>query len=328
MAGGKQFVIISNTKDDQKRALKKGITDFNNKITTTQKTIDSLNKILDSLQIVMDTSQNDSLKQKIEIIKNQIKNDSSLIIALKKGINDINNELKDLDNDTINTQKRKNNSIDKLNKTKSAFEAHWGGIEFGLNSFILDRKYLINNTSNILAPNLGNSYNVNINLFESEFGITKFMGIVTGIGIQFHNFDYSDFPYYSENEYLIYTDSLHSSYDNLGKIRHIKLKYVNFTIPLITEIQFNNTGDIYINLGGYIALRTFAKLKFIYSVDDKRTVLKYNIDKMLNPFEYGVSVRFGIKKIQLYSQYSLVPLLKNQANPYINPITVGLRLNL
>ncbi len=332
MTGDKQILIIKESKENQKQALKGGITDFKQKIQQTQKQIDSLQIVLNKLQAQLDTTSNSENRQKIENkiaeIKTNIALKKEFIDALKKGIEDINHELADMEKDSL-----KNNHEQKLKKfkqyknkfVKKNFNSHWGGFEIGLNTLLLPNYKFINNTNSPLAPNLGSSLTFNFNFMEVNFKITKFWGLTSGFGLQFHHLTYSDFPVFDSNNYQLFLDSMLSQNNNIGQLKKVKLKYMNFIIPLLTEIQFDSKGNFYISAGGYVGIRTCQRIKYYYNINGKNSNIKIDLDNMFNPITYGLSAKLGLKDLEFFADYSLVPLFKNPNNPELYPIDFGIR---
>ncbi len=340
LAGDKQIIIISNNKNDQLKDLEQGIDEFEQKINTFQFKIDSLQKIIDSLSEQIDDTSISSagaIKDSISHIASQIEDYQKFINALQKGIVDIQNQISEI-------QEEINSSDDSLNydiykyfekkdkepkkfKLKRKFRGHWGGLELGLSNFYnADNKILLNQTD-VFSPNLTSSYNVNLNLLESNVKITSFFGLVTGLGFKFDRYAYSDFPYFDNETYVFNTDSMHSAYDNNGTIQKIIMKTTTIRIPLLVEIQFNKKRSIYINAGAYAGLMSNAKLKFVYDVSGKRVVLKQSLDNMVSQVNYGITTRIGLDKVQFYVDYSLTPVFKNPENPQLYQASAGLRIS-
>jgi prefoldin subunit 5 len=335
MAGNQQILIITNRKSDQIKNLQRGSEQFKLKINQFQKKIDSLQKEIDSLSTLMDTVQNDSLKKifknEIQNWQNDIQNYRKFIAALKKGILDIQKQIQEL-NKQLESQESKD-SIKILKRKrllrKRKFIAHWSGLEIGLNSFF-DQNYnpIIFDDNNLFKPNLGSSINVNFNFFEQKLPLTKFCGFVTGLSFSWLNYKYQDFPYYNISTKMFYPDSLHSQFDQTGKIQKIVLKNFSFRIPLLFEIQIpfgaNPKNLFYINAGAFGSINISSKVKYVYTVNNNKIKVKDNIYSLTYPLSYGITGRIGIGRLQFYSDVYLVPLLKTADNyPIIYPVTFG-----
>ncbi len=328
--GDKQILIIKNSVENQKKALQGGISDFQQKIEENKRQIDSLKLQLNKLQAQLDTTTDPNsqqrLKEQIEKIKNEIALKKEFIDALEKGIEDINNQLSEMEKDSISnkyTHKPKKYKYHLYIRKK--FNSHLSGFEIGLNTFLLPNNSIINNTNSPLAPNLGSSWTFNINFMEVNFKITRFWGLASGFGLQFHHYTYSDFPVFDTQNYQLFLDSMLSENNNIGQLKKVKLKYMNFIIPLITEIQFDSKGDYYINAGGYVGLRTCQRIKNYYNINGKNSNIKIDIDNMFTPITYGLSAKIGFKNLEFFADYSLVPIFKNPDNPTLYPVSFGIR---
>ncbi len=330
LAGDREILIITNTKEDQEQNLRSGIDEFNALIEQKQAEIDSIDRVIDSLKNILDTLTDKDLSAQIEQLKKQIQEDKKFIEALKMGIEDIEAQLDELEQQAeVETKPEEPQDTEIITKTKKKkFVGHWGGIELGLNSFLTPDNQLINSTDNILAPSLYTSFEVNLNCFKSKLPVTSFFGLVTGFGFKFNNYKYKDFPYYDSQTYILALDSLHSEYDQNGEIDKIVLKTTTLRVPILAEIQFDRNGKYYISAGGYIGLVTNNKLKFVYIVNGKKVVTKHSINPMINPVAYGLTARIGFDKIQFYADLSLSQLFKSPDNPVIYPASLGLRLKI
>ena len=335
-SGDKTIIIVSKAKKSDQSDLEYGIKTFEDKIDQYEKKIDSLEQLIDSLTEditgINDTVPNE-LNSRLEDLRKQEAEYRKMIAALEKGISDIEKQLEEMNEEIeTETQSEQDNQEKIITVRHSAkkFKGHWKGFEFGPNSFLTANQALINE-SNIssLAPELNKSFEFSFNFLEGNVRIFNFLGIVSGLGLQWNNYKYATFPTYS-SDYILNLDSLYPITQPDGSVlKQISLKTIYLNVPLLLEIQFpfGSSNNFYINFGGYAGLNISSKLKYIYDLSGNKIKSKENVSKMIKPYHYGLTARIGIDQIQLYANYNLSPIFSNTQNPVLYPLSVGLRMN-
>ncbi len=332
-SGDKTIIIVSKSKKSDQSDLEFGKKTFEDKINQYESKIDSLDELIDSLSSVLDQTSDTLLEKQLQQLKNQQEEYKKMIAALEKGIKDIEQQIQDLDEQQEQAPKKDEENEEKTTTRRhrsKKFKGHWGGIEFGPNSFLTTNQTLIDQT-NIpeLAPELNKSFEFNFNFMEGNVKIFNFFGLVSGIGLQWNNYKYETFPTYSSS-YVLNLDSLYPITQPDGSIiKQVALKTMYINIPLLVELQFpfGSSNKFYINAGAYAGLNVYSKLKFIYSLSGNKIKSKENIAKMVMPYHYGLTARIGIDQIQLYANYSLSPIFRDAQNPQLYPVSVGLHIN-
>lgn len=338
LSGDKTIIIVSKGEKSDMSDLEFGKKTFENKIEKYQKSIDSLDNIIDSLTGQLDGA-NDSvaalLQKHIDEMKAQQQEYQKMIDALEKGIKDIEKQMESMEKEENDTQKYayndNENNQEKITKKKSSrkFKGHWAGLEFGPNSFLTPDRKLINNTRSPLAPTFNKSFEFSFNFLEGNIKIFNFLGIVSGLGLQWNNYKYETFPTYSA-DYVLNTDSLYPPTNAAGNtLKQISMKTFFINVPLLVELQipFGGSNKFYINVGGYAGINIHSKLKFVYDQSGNTIKFKESIDKMVLPYHYGLTARIGIDQIQLYANYSLTTVFRNSQNPELYPVSAGMRIN-
>ncbi len=215
----------------------------------------------------------------------------------------------------------------KKKKKKKKFKGHWSGFEFGFIGFLDQNNELINGDE-AYANRPFRSWSYGLNLFQTSIPlIQENFGIVSGLGF---NWRY----YHFANPYLLSETSdgadfhalLPTEYD---KIERNRLSAFYLHAPLAFEMQLpirNNKSTLFIMAGAYGNLRLSSKYSTSIINDKVKSKEEIKSDFYLSDFEYGLTFRVGIDKINLYANYSLNPLFRKTSAPEFTPITVGIMI--
>lgn len=311
--------------------------------------------ILLSLNAVTAQTQENELRnlEKQDTVK-KVKSDTSLIVINNATIHEnIVNDMGDTvkvksDTAVIRIGKKKIVFVDSGNKTtieipsdyekkqeivyefkeKKRFKGHWSGFEMGINGF-LDKNQSMN-LKNDLAPfdlKQARSWNFNLNFMQYSIGFgTDKAGLVTGMGLEFNNYHFSNPISLKIDNGITVIDS---SYIDAGyRVEKTKLSTTNLTLPLLLEFQIP-TGEkrhrIYMAAGVIGGLRIGSHTKVVFDDGDKRKD-KNRSDFNIATFRYGVTARLGYRAIRLYANYYPVQLFEKGKGPELYPFSVGLVL--
>ncbi|KAB2869935.1 MAG: outer membrane beta-barrel protein [Bacteroidales bacterium] len=311
--------------------------------------------LLLSLNAVTAQTQENELRnlEKQDTVK-RVKSDTSLIVINNATIHEnIVNDMGDTvkvksDTAVIRIGKKKIVFVDSGNKTtieipsdyekkqeivyefkeKKRFKGHWSGFEMGINGF-LDKNQSMN-LKNDLAPfdlKQARSWNFNLNFMQYSIGFgTDKAGLVTGMGLEFNNYHFSNPISLKIDNGITVIDS---SYIDAGyRVEKTKLSTTNLTLPLLLEFQIP-TGEkrhrIYMAAGVIGGLRIGSHTKVVFDDGDKRKD-KNRSDFNIATFRYGVTARLGYRAIRLYANYYPVQLFEKGKGPELYPFSVGLVL--
>ncbi len=211
---------------------------------------------------------------------------------------------------------------------KHKFKGHWAGFDLGVNGYV-DKDFNINipDEYNYLDLKYEKSIDVNINFFEQNINlINNKFGLVTGLGLRWNNYRFS-------NNVILSPDSagIYGYYDDTRDWRKSKLVVNYLTLPLFFEYQtnrFSNKNSFHIAAGVVAGWRYATHTKQLY-FDNGRQKPKQRDDFHLRPFRYDATVRIGWGVINLYATYSMNELFKEGRGPELYPFAVGITfLNL
>lgn len=244
-----------------------------------------------------------------------------------------------------------NGNVEFRRAKKRKFNGHWAGFEMGLNGYVdPDYKMSFPKETEYLDLRTTKSWAVHINFFEQNIALAENQkwGLVTGLGINWNNYRFS------KNTRLNADSSELIGYIDKGiSIRKTKLTAFYVNVPLMFEFQTNSyhkKESFHISVGMIMNVRLSSHTKKYYNELNKEfEVTKYNPeldqyvteftttspgnskakdfnDFYLRPFKFDASVRIGWGFINLFANYSVNSMFKENKGPELYPWTVGITL--
>jgi hypothetical protein len=213
-------------------------------------------------------------------------------------------------------------------KSKPGFKGHWAGVEFGVNGFVDKNQSLtLKGDLALLDLKQARSWNFNVNFMQYSIGFgTDKIGLVTGMGLEFNNYHFSNPISLKMQDGITVIDSTYIKGN--FEVSKSKLSTTNLTIPLLLEFQIP-TGDrghrIFISGGVIGGLRIGSHTKVLYD-DNGRKKDKNRDDFNLATFRYGFTARVGYRGMKLFANYYPVALFEKDKGPEVYPFSVGLIL--
>ncbi len=224
------------------------------------------------------------------------------------------------------------NEIDLSNFFEQEFTGHWAGICFGFNNLI-NRDYSTfgRQMGDFIAPQVLRSTTLEINPVQFDLGLQRYrrtIGLVSGAGLEFVDYRISpEIGLSGSNDRAV-----HPHY--IPAIKNIKSKFsaIYVTIPLLLEFQIpvvKNRDRMYFSTGviGKILVDSYTKEKYI-SLDDKKVIVKNLENYGLRDYSGVFTVRMGYRFINLFAEYGMNPLFREQGGPKVTPLTMGIALLL
>lgn len=167
----------------------------------------------------------------------------------------------------------------------------------------------------------GKSRNIGIN-GNLVFNITKNFGIVTGLGLNYNTYRFSENLVVTPKTGAFMEDSITSYSKYKFRNRYVQL-------PLMLKLQTSNE-DFQIAFGGTVGYNFGSKVKAEYTIDggEYKTVVKDNYN--VEPLKLSVGARFNYKGLGLYFNYGLNEVLsgvdKNYNGYNLMPFEAGITL--
>ncbi len=237
-------------------------------------------------------------------------------------------ELAELDielEEDFNDDSAKKEKASKKKKGKK-FKGHWSGFEFGFIGFLDPNNQLVNeNEAYVNRP--FRSWSFGLNLFQTSIPLIKNnFGIVAGLGFNWRYYHFANPYILTETAQGADFVAMSSAYDKIDRNR---LSAFYLHAPLAFEMQLpirNGKNTLFVMGGAYGNLRLTTKYKLEMVQDKVSTKEEIKSDFYLSDFEYGLTFRVGIDKINLYANYALNPLFRKTTAPEFTPITVGIMI--
>jgi Outer membrane protein beta-barrel domain len=208
-------------------------------------------------------------------------------------------------------------------RRRSRFRGHWSGIELGFNNYLSsDKSFSMPADIDYMTLQSGKSSNFNINFTQLSLGLTRHIGFVTGLGLNWNNYRFD-----GNNNIQKGPDGIIEELDPGLKLEKSKLATLFLTLPVMFEIQIpvdNNRLHIAAGPIGAIKLTSHTKMVF----EDGHTVKSWG-DFNLNMLRYGATARVGYGNFQLFGTYYMTPLFQAGKGPAGNdlyPFEIGLAL--
>ena len=193
---------------------------------------------------------------------------------------------------------------------RSRFKGHWSGIEFGFNNyFASDKSIVLPDEISYMSLHSGKSINFNINFSQLSLGLTRHIGFVTGLGLNWNNYKFD-----GNNNIVKGTNGIIERFDPGAPLEKSKLATVYLTLPFMLELQVPvNNSTLNIAAGPIGAVKIGSHTKMVY--EDGGQKVKSNGDFSLNLLRYGATARIGYQNFQLYGTYYMNPLFNSGKGP-------------
>ena len=203
------------------------------------------------------------------------------------------------------------------------FIGHWAGVDFGFNSF-LNKDYSGYDTE-FMNNDIFRSNSLYINFIQQNIGLQhnrNSIGIVTGLGLHFQSYRLD------QNTTIVRgpDDKIEPKILYFDQNQKSKLSIFSVMVPLLVEFQIpinHYENRLYVSSGLFASYRINSHTKIKYRVDGKKEKLKVPGHYHLQDFKYGLMVRAGYRRINLFATYEFLPLFKEYKGPELTPFTFG-----
>ncbi len=201
------------------------------------------------------------------------------------------------------------------------FKGHWSGIELGFNNYMTsERNLVMPDEIDYMTLHSGKSMGFNLNFTQQSFGFTGFLGLITGLGLNWNNYHFD-----GNNNIVKNSDGVITMLDPAGTLKKSKFTTLYLTLPVLLEVQIP-TDSKKINLAGGVigAIKLASHNKMVYQNGDK---VKSDDDFSLNMLRYGFTARAGFENFQLFGTYYPVSLFRQGKGPggySLYPFEIGL----
>ena len=218
---------------------------------------------------------------------------------------------------------------DKNKKWSRSFNAHWAGLEVGMNMFQNSDYSIYQGTEyeqfgEVFDLRSGKSLSWNLNFLEFAFkNEKKTFGLATGMGISFNDYAF-DLPVTleKENGYGMVVPKSIKVEDKSVKKSKLHVNYL--TVPLMFEVKTPlrmGSSRLSFSAGAIGGLYIGAHSKYKYY--DKAKV-KIQSNYHINQWKYDLTGRIHFGDFTVFANYSMTPLFKTDKGPEIHPLMIGI----
>ncbi len=189
------------------------------------------------------------------------------------------------------------------------FRGHWTGVEFGFNNYVTsDKDFSVPSDINYMSLNSGKSSNFNINFTQLSIGLTRHIGFVTGLGLNWNNYKFD-----GQNNIQKGPDGVIEELIPSGTLKKSKLTTLYLNLPFLLEIQIpadNHRLNFAAGPIGAVKIGSHSKMVF----EDGPKIKSFK-DFSLNMIRYGGTARIGYGNFQIYGTYYISPLFQDGKGP-------------
>lgn len=210
---------------------------------------------------------------------------------------------------------------------KKKFRPHFAGLEVGLNNYVTsDLSLSLPSEDAYMDLNTGKSWNWNLNIIDYGFGLgSDYVGLATGLGFEFINYNFNGQNSIRKEDgtgaIIEYVP------DYAGNITKSKLNATYIYAPLLLEFQIPaGRKRVHISGGVIGGIKLWSNSKMKYTIAGEKSKEKAKGDYNLSPLRWGFTARVGYRALNLYANYYMTPLFKENLGPELYPFSVGLSL--
>jgi hypothetical protein len=203
------------------------------------------------------------------------------------------------------------------------FRGHLAGLEAGFNNFVHAGSMVLPAQIDYMSLETNNSCSFNLNFSQVNIGLSRYAGIVAGIGLNWNNYRFKNPNSIEVNEEGIINSIIPAS---AVPVKRSKFSTLYLNIPVQFEIQvpagYSNSLNIAAGVIGGIKLNAWTKVVF---EDGEKS--RANGDYNLNLLRGGVTGRVGYRNFMIYGTYYLTPWFQENKGPEglsIEPFEIGL----
>jgi hypothetical protein len=210
---------------------------------------------------------------------------------------------------------------DERARRRSRFKGHWAGIELGLNNYLTsDNSTTLPDNIDYMSLHSGKSTNFNINFAQLSLGLSRHIGFVTGLGLNWNNYRFNGNNNITKGE-----NGVIEELDPGVPLKKSKLTTLYLDLPFLLEVQIPvDNSHLNIAAGPIGALKVGSHSKMVLEDGQK---VKSNGDFSLNMMRYGATARVGFKNLHIYGTYYMTPLFQTSKAPAgneLHPFELGL----
>ena len=206
------------------------------------------------------------------------------------------------------------------------FTGHWAGVDFGFNTFLNDD--YSGYESDFMNNDGFRSNSTYVNFIQQSIGLQhnrNTVGLVTGLGLHLQSYRLNKNTTIQRGA----NDIIEPQTLFFEQNQKSKLSIFSVIMPLLAEFQIpinHYENRLYFSSGLFASYRINSHTKIKYRVEGKKEKLKVPGHYHLQDFNYGIMVRTGYRRINIFATYELRPFFKENKGPELTPFTFGFTL--
>jgi len=231
------------------------------------------------------------------------------------------------------------------------FNGHWGGFAMSINGYVNQKHNMqFPREEEYLDLRMEKSLGVYFNIIEQNIALTrnKKFGLITGLGMELHYY-----RFLHQTTLLVGTSQLEGFLDAGISVKRSRLVANYFVVPLIFEWQTHQGSKwkrFHIN-GGVVLKARFSShtTKYYNELNKQYYLTQYDTeldqyvpryetvspginrtrnrgDLYLNPFQLDATVGLGIGIINLFGQFGVLPMFRDNKAPVLYTWSAGIIL--
>ncbi len=192
---------------------------------------------------------------------------------------------------------------------RSRFTGHWAGVEFGFNNYLTsDKSITLPENIDYMSLHSGKSHSINVNIAQTSLGLSRRIGFVTGLGINWNNYRFD-----GNNNIIKEENGVIAKYDPELLLKKSKFSTLYLSLPVLLEFQIPaDHNHLNIAAGPIGAVKLYSYSKMVFDNGDK---VRSEDDFSLNMLRYGATLRIGYENFQVYGTTYFTPLFKTGKAP-------------
>lgn len=221
-------------------------------------------------------------------------------------------------------------NVDFKRNRQDRYDGHWGGFDLGVNGYLnSNNKFDMPEGYEFLDLRMEKSINVAINFWEQNFNlIGNQFGLTTGLGLEWNNYRFDDNVKITRDDEIGISKILMNEEGTVYMKSKMVVNYLN--LPVLLEYQtnrFSKKNSFHIGGGLMTGLRIGTHTKMVYDDGSKQKDKDHDSKGYdINPFKFALMARIGWGKINLFANYSLNTLFKDNRGPELYPFSAGITL--
>jgi len=208
-------------------------------------------------------------------------------------------------------------------KNRRRFSPHWAAFEIGINNYLsADNSMSLPSELSYMDLNTGKSFNININFAQLGLGLSRHIGIATGLGFEFNDYKFEGNNNITKDDEGIIIPYYPDAGINFEKS---KLSTVYLTMPLMLEVQIPVKSRRTLNVAAGVigGVKIGSHNKMVY-YDGSKEKVKEHDDFSLSVLRYGPTLRIGYESFQIYATYYMNGMFIEDKGPDLYPVQIGI----